>query len=50
MADEKKETKIESIKKFRKEVELISSGQECGIAFAANIDFNIGDMVKSYSI
>lgn len=44
---EVKETKIASIKKFRKEVDSISSGQECGIAFQANIDFNVGDIIES---
>ena len=44
---EGKETKIASLKKFRKEVESASSGQECGIAFAENIDFNIGDIIES---
>lgn len=42
-----KETKITSIKKFRKDVESASSGQECGIAFQTNVDFAIGDIIES---
>lgn len=41
------ETKISSIKKFRKNVESIATGQECGIAFAAPVDFKIGDVIES---
>lgn len=41
------ETKIASIKKFKKEVETVSTGQECGIAFTTNIDFNVGDVIES---
>jgi translation initiation factor IF-2 len=42
-----KETRITSIKKFKKDVESASAGQECGIAFSPNIDFNIGDIIES---
>ncbi len=42
-----KETRVVSIKKFKKDVESASAGQECGIAFSANIDFNIGDIIES---
>ncbi len=44
---EAKETKITSIKKFKKDVESASAGQECGIAFSANVDFNVGDIIES---
>lgn len=44
---QQKETIVTSIKKFKKEVESCASGQECGICFAANIDFNIGDIIES---
>ncbi len=44
---ETKETQISSIKKFRKDVESASNGQECGIAFVGNIDFNVGDIIES---
>lgn len=42
-----KEARITSIKKFKKDVESATAGQECGIAFSANIDFNIGDIIES---
>jgi len=41
------ETKIASIKKFRKDVESATAGQECGISFQANIDFAVGDIIES---
>ena len=44
---EGKENSIKSIKKFKKEVESASTGQECGIAFGTNIDFNVGDIIES---
>ncbi len=41
------EVEVASIKKFRKNVETVSAGQDCGIAFSANIDFNEGDIIES---
>lgn len=41
------ETKIGSIKKFRKDVESATAGQECGINFLPNIDFAVGDIIES---
>lgn len=42
-----KETTINSLKKFKKEVETVTQGQECGIAFNANVDFKEGDIIES---
>ncbi len=41
------ETKVLSIKKFKKDVESVSTGQDCGIAFQASIDFKVGDIIES---
>lgn len=42
-----KETKIASIKKFKKDIESISAPAECGISFAASLDFAVGDIIES---
>ncbi|OGD97068.1 translation initiation factor IF-2 [Candidatus Curtissbacteria bacterium RIFCSPLOWO2_01_FULL_38_11b] len=44
---EGQETNVTSLKKFRKNVEAVTYGQECGIAFATNLDFKEGDIVES---
>lgn len=41
------ESRIKSLKKFRKNVETVSAGQECGASFEGNLDFNQGDIVES---
>ncbi|MBI3342108.1 translation initiation factor IF-2 [Candidatus Curtissbacteria bacterium] len=41
------ETKIASIKRFKKDVPSISNGQECGIAMASSIDFEAGNVIES---
>lgn len=41
------EAKIISLKKFKKEVEKISAGQECGIGLSPSIDFKEGDIIES---
>lgn len=41
------ETTISSIKKFKKDVEQVNAGQDCGIAFAGNVDFKVGDIIES---
>ena len=41
------EIKISSLKKYKKEVEFASQGQECGIGFTPNIDFKVGDIIES---
>lgn len=41
------ETKIVSLKKFKKDVPTVSNGQECGIQLASSIDFEPGNVVES---
>lgn len=43
------QTQIASIKKFRKDVESAAAGQECGVAFSAELDFKVGDIIESLS-
>lgn len=40
--------KIISIKKFKKDVQSVPTGQECGIAIEPNLDFAEGDVIESY--
>lgn len=42
-----KETKISSMKKFKKDLDSISAPGECGISFTANLDFAVGDIIES---
>lgn len=42
------ETKIKSLKKVREEAVRVESGDECGMMFEPKIDFQIGDLVKSF--
>ena len=41
------ETEVTSLKKFRKSVETVAAGQECGIAFSTSLDFKEGDVIES---
>ena len=41
------ESQISSLKRFKKDVESVNKGQECGIGFAQNIDFEEGDIIES---
>ena len=41
------ETKIASLKKFKKDVPTVSNGQECGIQMASSIDFEAGNTLES---
>ncbi len=43
----KGESKIVSLKRFKKDVEFVSQGQECGIGMDPNLDFEIGDIIES---
>ncbi len=45
--DQEKESEIVSLKKFRKEVESATAGQECGIGFLGNLDFREGNVIES---
>ncbi|MCL5784322.1 MAG: translation initiation factor IF-2 [Patescibacteria group bacterium] len=42
------ETKIKSLKKVKEEVPKVEKGQECGMIFDPQVDFNIGDLVESF--
>ena len=42
-----KESKIASLKKFKKDVDTVVAGQECGIGLSADLDFNQGDIIES---
>lgn len=44
---QRKESTISSIKKFKKDVEFVLSGQDCGIGFSTDLDFKEGDVVES---
>lgn len=39
--------KIASIKRFKKDFTVVSAGQDCGIGFSPNIDFQEGDIIES---
>lgn len=41
------ESQVVSLKKFRKDVEIASAGQECGVGFSENLDFKEGDVIES---
>jgi translation initiation factor IF-2 len=42
------EGKIKSIKKGKEEAVRIERGQECGLMFDGNLDFQVGDIIESY--
>lgn len=44
------EGKIKSLKKGKDEVPKVDKGQECGIMFDSNIDFQVGDIIQSFRI
>ena len=44
---ETKESKIVSLKKFKKDVESASAGQECGIGLSPQVDFQEGYIIES---
>lgn len=44
------EAKLKSIKKVREEVAKVEKGDECGMMFDTNVDFQIGDLVQSFRI
>lgn len=41
------ETEVVSLKKFKKGVESVSAGQECGIGFSSELDFQEGYVIES---
>ncbi|MBI2022173.1 translation initiation factor IF-2 [Candidatus Daviesbacteria bacterium] len=44
------EFKIKSLKKVKEEVVRVEKGDECGMMFEPQIDFQIGDLVQSFRI
>ena len=42
-------SKIISIKKGKDSVDLVKQGEECGILFTPQLDFEIGDVILSVS-
>ncbi len=44
------EMKIKSIKKVKEEVVKVEKGDECGMMFEPQVDFQIGDLVQSFRI
>lgn len=44
------EAKIKSLKKVKEEVNKVEKGQDCGIMFDTQIDFQVGDIVESYRV
>lgn len=42
------DTKIKSLKKAKEEVVRVEKGDECGMMFEPQVDFQIGDLVQSY--
>lgn len=42
------DAKIASIKKFKKEISSVPTGQECGVAIEPPLDFQEGDIIESY--
>jgi len=43
------EGKIDSLRRFSQDVREIASGQDCGILISAFSDFELGDIVESYT-
>lgn len=46
--DPGRDVEITSLKKFKKDVDFVSNGQDCGIVFKPNIDFAIGSIIESF--
>ena len=45
--NKKVEAKISSLKRFKKDVEVVNNGQDCGVIFTPILDFEIGDILES---
>lgn len=43
----REEAKIASLKRFKKDIDTISNGQDCGIIFSPILDFEVGDILES---
>lgn len=44
------EVKLKSLKKVKEEVNKVEKGNECGMLFDPQLDFQIGDMVESFRV
>ncbi|OGE32241.1 translation initiation factor IF-2 [Candidatus Daviesbacteria bacterium RIFCSPHIGHO2_02_FULL_36_13] len=44
------ETKLKSLKKVKDEVNKVEKGNDCGMLFDPNLDFQIGDTVESFRV
>jgi len=45
-----KDSIIKSLKQGKEDVDQVKAGNECGIVLQPQVDFKIGDMIKSYKI
>ena len=43
-----KDSKIDSLRQGKQEVDKVKTGAECGITFKPHIDFHLGDVIISY--
>lgn len=43
----REEAKISSLKRFKKDIDIVSNGQDCGIIFTPILDFEVGDILES---
>ena len=43
----KQEAKIVSLKRFKKDLEQVTNGQDCGIGINPSLDVRIGDIIES---
>lgn len=43
----KEEAKISSLKRFKKDIDTVSNGQDCGIILTPILDFEVGDILES---
>lgn len=44
------ETKLKSLKKVKEEVNKVEKGNDCGMLFDPDLDFQIGDVVESFRV
>jgi len=44
------ETKLKSLKKVKEEVNKVEKGNDCGMLFDPQVDFQIGDVVESFRV
>jgi translation initiation factor IF-2 len=44
------ESKLKSLRKVKEEITKVEKGNECGMLFDPQIDFQIGDVVESFRV